>query len=61
MLAGVRCTHVDALRFFADDAKPLNRYGDLARADQIRIEQVLTCIPGTKVLAYWYKSTNADT
>ena len=52
---------MDVLRFFADDAKPLNRYGDLARADQIRIEQVLTCIPGTKVLAYWYKSTNADT
>ncbi len=23
--------------------------------------QVLTCFTGTKVLAYWYKSTNTDT
>jgi len=24
-------------------------------------EQVLACFTGTKVLAYWYKSTNTDT
>ena len=36
---GVRCTHVDALRFFADAAKPLNKYGDLVRRDQARLEQ----------------------
>lgn len=36
---GVRCTHVDALRFFAEAAKPLNRYGDLGRKDQVRLEQ----------------------
>ena len=24
-------------------------------------QQVLTCFTGTKVLAYWYKSTNTDT
>ena len=23
-------------------------------------KQVLTCFTGTKVLAYWYKSTNTD-
>lgn len=37
---GVRCTHVDALRFFAPAAGPLNRHGaELARTDQLRLEQ----------------------
>ena len=36
---GVSCTHVDALRFFAKDALPLNREGALLREDQIRMEQ----------------------
>jgi hypothetical protein len=37
---GVSCTHVDALRFFADPALPLNRYGStLSRSDQVRLEQ----------------------
>jgi hypothetical protein len=27
----------------------------------LRLSQVLTCVTGTKVLAYWYKSTNTDT
>ena len=35
---GVSCTHVDALRFFAKDALPLNKEL-LERADQIRVEQ----------------------
>lgn len=37
--AGIRCTHVDALRFFAPDALPLNRHTDLTRMDQLRLEQ----------------------
>lgn len=37
---GVRCTHVDALRFFAPAAGPLNRHGaSLERLDQLRLEQ----------------------
>lgn len=37
---GVSCTHVDALRFFAEDALPLNRFGGpLQRTDQARLEQ----------------------
>ena len=37
---GVSCTHVDALRFFAPAAGPLNHYGfPLKRQDQPRLEQ----------------------
>ena len=37
---GVSCTHVDALRFFAPAAGPLNHHGSsLERADQLRLEQ----------------------
>ncbi len=37
---GVSCTHVDALRFFAESALPLNRFGGwLQRNDQARLEQ----------------------
>ncbi|KAL7535853.1 hypothetical protein ACHAWF_005292 [Thalassiosira exigua] len=37
---GIRCTHVDALRFFAPAAGPLNRHGRrLERMDQLRLEQ----------------------
>jgi len=37
---GIHCTHVDALRFFAPDAAPLNHHGaSLQRIDQIRLEQ----------------------
>ena len=37
---GVRCTHVDALRFFAPAAGPLNHHGaTLERMDQLRLEQ----------------------
>ena len=37
---GIRCTHVDALRFFAPAAGPLNVHGSvLARTDQLRLEQ----------------------
>lgn len=38
---GISCTHVDALRFFAPDAKPLNHPGgsELERKDQLRLEQ----------------------
>jgi hypothetical protein len=37
---GISCTHVDALRFFAQDALPLNDFGgSLQRADQVRLEQ----------------------
>lgn len=37
---GVRCTHVDALRFFAPAAGPLNYHGaSLERMDQLRLEQ----------------------
>ena len=37
---GVRCTHVDALRFFAPAAGPLNHHGaSLTRMDQLRLEQ----------------------
>ncbi len=36
----MRCTHVDALRFFAPAAGPLNRHGAcLERLDQLRLEQ----------------------
>ena len=35
---GISCTHVDALRFFAKDALPLNR-DVLSREDQVRVEQ----------------------
>ncbi len=37
--AGIRCTHVDALRFFAPDALPLNRHVNLTRMDQVHLEQ----------------------
>jgi hypothetical protein len=37
---GVSCTHVDALRFFAPAAGPLNHHGaKLERIDQLRMEQ----------------------
>lgn len=37
---GVSCTHVDALRFFAPAAAPLNHHGaSLKRMDQLRLEQ----------------------
>jgi len=37
---GVSCTHVDALRFFAPAAAPLNHHGaTLARTDQLSLEQ----------------------
>jgi hypothetical protein len=37
---GVRCTHVDALRYFAPAAAPLNHHGaSLQRIDQLRLEQ----------------------
>jgi hypothetical protein len=37
---GVSCTHVDALRFFAQDALPLNKYGGpLSRDYQVQLEQ----------------------
>lgn len=37
---GISCTHVDALRFFAQDALPLNHFGGpLERNDQVRLEQ----------------------
>jgi hypothetical protein len=37
---GVSCTHVDALRFFAPAAGPLNHHGSsLERIDQLRLEQ----------------------
>ena len=37
---GIHCTHVDALRFFAPAAAPLNHHGaSLERMDQLRLEQ----------------------
>ncbi|GKY92167.1 hypothetical protein MPSEU_000188000 [Mayamaea pseudoterrestris] len=37
---GVSCTHVDALRFFAPAAAPLNHHGQaLQRVDQLKLEQ----------------------
>ncbi len=37
---GISCTHVDALRFFAPAAGPLNHHGSsLQRTDQLRLEQ----------------------
>jgi len=37
---GISCTHVDALRFFAPAAGPLNHHGaQLQRTDQLRLEQ----------------------
>ena len=37
---GIHCTHVDALRFFAPAAAPLNHHGSsLERIDQLRLEQ----------------------
>ena len=37
---GVSCTHVDALRYFAPAAAPLNHHGSkLDRIDQLRLEQ----------------------
>ena len=37
---GIRCSHVDALRFFAPAAGPLNHHGaTLERLDQLRLEQ----------------------
>jgi hypothetical protein len=36
----LRCTHVDALRFFAPAAAPLNHHGSfLKREDQLKLEQ----------------------
>jgi hypothetical protein len=37
--AGIRCTHVDALRFFAPAALPLNRHANVTRMDQLHLEQ----------------------
>ena len=37
---GIRCTHVDALRYFAPAAGPYNKHGiQLQRLDQLRLEQ----------------------
>jgi hypothetical protein len=37
---GIACTHVDALRFFAPAAAPLNHHGAvLQRTDQLRLDQ----------------------
>lgn len=37
---GISCTHIDALRFFAPAASPLNHHGySLKRSDQLRLEQ----------------------
>lgn len=37
---GISCTHVDALRYFAPAAGPLNHHGaSLQRVDQLRLEQ----------------------
>jgi hypothetical protein len=37
---GISCTHVDALRYFAPAAGPLNHHGaSLQRMDQLRLEQ----------------------
>jgi hypothetical protein len=37
---GIRCTHVDALRYFAPAAGPFNSHGaQLERLDQLRLEQ----------------------
>jgi len=37
---GISCTHVDALRFFAPAAGPLNHHGsELERMDQLHLEQ----------------------
>jgi hypothetical protein len=37
---GVHCTHVDALKYFAPAATPLNHYGPLSdRGEQLRLEQ----------------------
>jgi len=36
---GVHCTHVDALRFFAPAALPLNIHKEYSRSDQLRLEQ----------------------
>jgi hypothetical protein len=37
---GISCTHVDALRFFAPAAAPLNHHGSsFERTDQLRLEQ----------------------
>lgn len=37
---GIHCTHVDALRFFAPSARPLNHRGEhLERVDQLQLEQ----------------------
>lgn len=45
---GISCTHVDALRFFAPLALPLNRFGGplLSRTDQPRLEQP-ACVHAT--------------
>jgi hypothetical protein len=43
----LRCTHVDALRFFAPAAGPLNHHGaNLLRTDQLQLEQP-ACIHAT--------------
>ena len=37
---GISCTHVDALRFFAPAAAPLNHHGEsIARVEQLELEQ----------------------
>ncbi|KAG7348045.1 hypothetical protein IV203_016750 [Nitzschia inconspicua] len=44
---GVSCTHVDALRFFADAALPFNQFGGpLSRSYQLRLEQP-ACVHAT--------------
>jgi hypothetical protein len=35
---GVRCTHIDAYRFFTPSAKPMNEYAP-TRADQVELDQ----------------------
>ncbi|WP_278312723.1 3-methyladenine DNA glycosylase [Lolliginicoccus levis] len=47
----LRCTHVDAFRFFTEDARPLNDQV-LSRADQLRTEQP-GCVHASMDLYKW--------
>lgn len=54
---GISCTHVDALRFFAPAAGPLNHHGaSLERMDQLRLEQP-AC--GTLICKEWTKTVRS--
>ncbi|KAG8469315.1 hypothetical protein KFE25_007833 [Diacronema lutheri] len=48
----LRCTHFDAFRFFAPEARPLNREGPLSRARQAALEQP-GCVHATMDLFKW--------